>query len=117
MEEPISLDGVRMHVVTTATVGVVNAETLFTFTQEGSVVSARYSGGKVRLGYLVGEISPKGLHFRYAQLDVDGNLDGGHSTCEVSRAHDGKIRLIEHFEWASREGSGANIFEELPADH
>ena len=43
-----------MRVVSTAEVGVVEGDTLFTFTQEGSVVSAHYSGGRVRLGYLVG---------------------------------------------------------------
>ena len=117
MEKPISLDGIRMHVVSTANVGVVNAETLFTFTQEGSVVSARYSGGEVRLGYLVGVISSEGFRFRYTQLDVEGRLDGGYSTCEISRTHDGRIRLVEHFQWESREGSGTNVFEELPANH
>ena len=116
MGKQISLDGIRMHVVSTANAGVVNAETLFTFTQEGSVVSAGYSGGKVRLGYLVGVISSEGLRFRYAQLDVEGHLDGGYSNCEISRTDDGRIRLVEHFEWESREGSGTNVFEELPID-
>ncbi len=64
MEKPISLDGVRMRVVATAEAGEVNTETLFEFAQDGSVVSARYAGGKVRLGYLVGMISAEGLRFR-----------------------------------------------------
>ena len=117
MEEPISLDGIRMHVVSTANVGVVSTETLFTFTQEGSVVSARYAGGKVELGYLVGVLSSDGLRFCYAQLDDEGRLDGGNSTCEISRTDDGRIRLVEHFQWQSREGAGTNVFEELPSDH
>ena len=64
MEKPISLDGLRMRVVSTAKGGEVNTETLFEFTQDGSVVSARYAGGKVRLGYLVGTMSTEGLRFR-----------------------------------------------------
>ena len=116
MEKPISFDGIQMRVISTADTGAVNAKTLFTFTQEGEVVSASYSGGEVRLGYLVGVISPEGLRFRYAQLNIEGRLDGGYSTCEISKTHDGRIHLIEHFKWDSRPGSGTNVFEELPPD-
>jgi hypothetical protein len=113
MGRPISLDGVQMRVASTGAGGEVNTETLFTFVQDGSVVSARYAGGKVRLGYLVGTMSAGGLHFRYAQLDNEGRLDGGYSTCEISQMSDGRIRLVEHFRWDSREGSGTNVFEEI----
>ncbi len=113
MEKPISLDGIRMRVVSTAEGGEVNTETLFEFTQDGSVVSARYAGGKVRLGYLVGAMSADGLRFRYAQIDNAGRLDGGHSTCEIGRMADGRIQLAEHFKWDSREGSGTNLYEEV----
>ena len=110
---PISLNGVRMRVVSTAEGGEVNIETLFEFTQDGSVVSARYAGGTVRLGYLIGTMSADVLHFRYAQVDNSGRLDGGHSTCEIGRMTNGTIQLSEHFVWDSREGSGTNIFEEI----
>jgi hypothetical protein len=104
-----------MHVTSTAAEGVVNADTVFTFTQKGPVVTAHYAGGKVVAGYLVGVMSAEGLRFQYAQLDAEHRLDGGVSTCEISRDPAGKIRLLEHFQWESREGSGTNIFEELPS--
>lgn len=113
MERTFSLDGIRMYVVSTAEGGEVNAETLFDFSQDGSVVSARYAGGKVRLGYLVGTMSAEGLRFRYAQIDTSGRLDGGYSTCEIGRTSDGRIHLAEHFKWDSREGSGTNLYEEI----
>ena len=116
MEEQISLDGIRMRVVSTAEGGEVNSETLFEFAQDGSVVSARYAGGKVQLGYLVGTISAEILSFRYAQVDYNGRLDGGYSTCEIGRMADGRLRLAEHFKWDSREGSGTNIYEEIDLD-
>lgn len=117
MEKPISLDGIQMRVVSTAEGGEVNTETLFSFAQDGSVVSARYAGGRVRLGYLVGTNSADGLSFRYAQVDRDNRLDGGYSVCELSRMADGRIRLLEHFRWESREGTGTNVFEEIVANH
>jgi hypothetical protein len=113
MDQPISLNGKKMRVVSTAKAGVVNFDTLFTFKQKGLVVSAHYSGGKVRMGYLVGVILTDALRFQYAQLDTEGQLDGGYSTCEIKRTPDGRIRLLEHFQWESREGSGTNIFEEV----
>ena len=116
MEKPISLDGVRMRVVSTAEGGEVNTESLFEFTQDGSVVSAHYAGGNVRLGYLVGTMSAEGFRFRYAQVDNSGRLDGGYSTCEIERTAEGRIHLTEHFTWDSREGSGTNIFEEIDAN-
>ena len=107
MEKPISLDGVKMRVVSTAEGGEVGAGTVFEFAQDGPVVSARYAGGKVYLGYLVGVLSAEGLSFRYAQVGADGRLDGGYSTCEIGLTGEGKLRLIEHFNWDSRDGSGA----------
>lgn len=111
--KPVSLDGIQMCVVETAEGGEVNSETIFRFVQNGAVVSAQYAGGKVELGYLVGTMTEEGLHFRYAQVDTEGRLDGGYSTCEISRLPDGRIRLLEHFQWASREGMGTNVFEEI----
>ncbi len=110
---PLSLNGVRMRVVSTAEGGEVNTDTIFEFVQDGSIVSARYAGGKVQLGYLVGTMSADVLHFRYAQVDNSGRLDGGHSTCEIGRRANGRMQLIEHFVWDSREGSGTNVFEEV----
>ncbi len=114
MEKTISLDGIKMHVISTAEGGEVNTKTLFDFTQDGSVVAARYGGGKIRLGYLVGMMNPAGsLEFRYTQVDNDGRLDGGYSSCEISMMADGRIRLFKHFKWESREGTGTNVFEEI----
>ncbi len=113
MENVPSLSGVRMHVVSTAKAGEVNQDTVVEFTQEGNLLSARYAGGKVRLGCLVGRIQATKGSFRYAQVDVEGHIDGGSSTFEIKTTGCGKLQLIEHFQWDSRPGSGTNTFEEL----
>lgn len=113
MEKSLSLNGLKMRVVSTAEEGEVNTETLFRFTQKDKFVSAEYGGGKVRLGYLIGTISGNSLSFRYVQADTSGRLDSGFSTCKIRRKSNGKIQLIEHFKWDSREGTGINIFEEI----
>lgn len=113
MEKKISLDKIQMRVVLTADSGEVNTETLFEFTQNDSIISAKYAGGRVRLGYLVGKIIGTKVNFRYAQIDIEGRIDSGHSVCEVSQTAAGQISLLEHFQWDSREGEGINLFEEI----
>lgn len=108
-----NLDGVNMTVVKTAENGVVNRETIFSFQQSGDLVSAHYAGGGVASGYLVGRIDGDRLEFRYCQADLSGGLDGGRSDCTLERLEDGRLRLIERFEWASRPGGGENIFEQV----
>lgn len=109
-----SLAGRRMNVVQTASNGVVNAATVFEFEQDGDAVWAPYRGGGIERGFLVGKRRGDQLTFRYAQLATDGTLDGGQSECVIDTLEDGRVRLVEHFEWESRPGGGTNVFEELP---
>ena len=50
----MNLNGLTMYVSTTADIGVVGAGTLLHFTQKGDRVLARYGGGSIKRGYLVG---------------------------------------------------------------
>ena len=112
----MNLDRLTMQVSATAANGVVGSGTLLHFTQRGSRVLARYSGGSVRRGYLVGEIADERLHFRYTQLEGSGEFHGGSSVCDLVTLPDGRSRIVEHFTWRTREGSGENVFEELPRE-
>lgn len=108
------LDKVKMNVVSTAPNGVVNESTIFNFSQSETFISADYSGGKISKGYLVGTLSKNKLVFSYCQLQDDGKMDNGQSECELIVGEDGKIRLIENFKFASRNGeTGTNVFREL----
>jgi hypothetical protein len=113
--EQFSLDGVKMNVVKTADNGVVNQDTIFFFSQKENVVSAEYQGGKILKGFLIGKLSTQNqLEFSYCQMQLDGKLDNGLSSCQLSKNDEGKLILIEHFEWKSRPGEfGTNIFQEL----
>ena len=107
------LDKIKMTVIKTAANGVVNSDTVFSFTQKGNTVTAEYAGGQIKKGFLVGIINGKELKFSYCQVQTDDHLDNGISSCELSISEKGKIRLVEHFEWKSRPGEmGINVFEE-----
>lgn len=111
----MDLDGLMMHVSRTASLGVVGAGTVLHFAQKGSRVSARYSGGSVKRGRLVGEMQAGTLSFRYSQVEASGEIHGGSSVCDVVTLDDGRIRIVEHFTWRTREGSGDNVFDEVEA--
>jgi hypothetical protein len=111
----IDLAGVSMTVSATAENGVVGSGTRLDFQQKGARVFARYAGGSIARGCLVGRMAGSTLSFRYAQREADGGLQAGRSTCEVLRLADGRIRIVEHFTWTTRIGSGVNVFDQLPA--
>jgi hypothetical protein len=109
----INLNNVKMNVIKTAGNGVVNELTIFSFSQDGDLVTAFYSGGQILKGYLVGIMKRNKLIFSYCQLQADDKMDNGQSECNVL-IENGKIRLEEHFTWNSRNGEkGINIFQEL----
>jgi hypothetical protein len=93
---------------------VVSADTMLVFEQNDEVISARYRGGAIVDGYLIGLVEAPGrLRFRYVQADTAGNLDAGVSIGLLTRLGDGRLRLVEQFEWITRPGRGENIFEEV----
>lgn len=111
--DDFDLDGLRMNATTTAENGVIGVDTIFRFAQAGGVATASYAGGGILAGHLIGLVRGAMLEFRYVQLERGNVLSGGHSRCQLERAPDGRVRILEHFEWASREGTGTNVIEEL----
>ena len=107
------LDGLRMHVSSTADHGVVGSDTVLEFHQRGATVWAEYCGGEVTVGFLAGTLRGTKLEFRYTQVERSGEVHGGLSHGELERLPNGRIRIHEHFQWASRDESGTNIFDEI----
>jgi hypothetical protein len=113
MPDAMNLDGVTMFVSSTANNGVVDVSTRIAFRQHGSRVLGRYQGGSIRRGCLVGVLTGATLQFRYSQVEGSGEIHGGRSTCALTKAPGGRIRIVERFAWTTREGTGTNVFDEL----
>lgn len=101
-----------MTAVKTAPNGIVNQNTVFVFQQFGERVLASYAGGKVKRGMLVGRVDHNNLSFSYAQEDLEGKVTGGTSDCDIRLLTDGRVQLLEYFDWPG--GKGLNIIEESP---
>ncbi len=52
----LDFNGRRMCTASTASTGVVSSDTVLVFEQVGDVVSARYRGGSIVDGYLIGHL-------------------------------------------------------------
>ena len=107
-----SLDGLRFAAVENGS-GEVDTSTVFTYHEDGELVWARYEGGGVRLGFLVGTRAGDALDFRYSQLNPAGETSSGHCRTQVTTLPDGRIRLEETWEWQSRAVTGTSVVEEL----
>jgi len=109
-----SLDGRIFADVTTAHAGDVGADTRFEYHEAADgTVWARYAGGTVGLGFLVGTRVEDRLDFRYSHVTTDGATASGHCQSTIEVLDDGRLRLHETWEWESRDGSGASTVEEV----
>ena len=107
----VNLDGRTFFVSATDAIGVVNHDTQLHFRQRDDRVWARYAGGRVARGWLVGHWEGNALRFRYAQAE-DRRIHAGSSVCDAVRLPDGRLRLVEHFAWRTRPGCGINVFDQ-----
>ena len=103
-----SLDGRLFRVVEMGEQGEASTATVFEYHQEGDLVWARYSGGTVRVGFLVGTRDGDRLEFRYSQLNEKGETSNGRCTTTISTLPDGRIHLAEDWAWESKPGSGTS---------
>ncbi len=109
----VDLDGRVFRSLENDAGGSVDARTTFEFAQSGDLVHARYAGGEIRLGFLVGLREGETLRFRYAQVTTDGETATGRSTDEVEVLEDGRVRLHETWSWDSKPGRGTGVLEEV----
>ena len=96
-----------------AVAGEATSETVFEYHEDDGVVWARYEGGVVRLGFLVGTRDGDTLDFRYSQLNDKGETANGHCSTTISVLPDGRLRLDEDWAWESKPGAGISAVEEV----
>lgn len=115
MAEPVpSLDGRTFADVTSDHAGDVGADTRFAYNEEADgTVWARYSGGTVRLGYLVGTRAGDDLDFRYSHVTTSGATASGHCRSRATMTVDGLIELHERWAWESQPGTGTSVVREV----
>jgi hypothetical protein len=94
--------------------GETSNETVFIYKQIGNVLTSEYSGGKIKMGHLIGLVDHKGnIDMRYHQVNNKGEIMTGICKSRPEILENGKIRLHECWEWTSGDKSkGQSIIEE-----
>jgi hypothetical protein len=106
-----SLDGRIFQVSEMGDEGEASAATVFEYHEEGDIVWARYQGGMVRLGFLVGTREGDRVDFRYSQLNEQGETSNGRCSSQILVLPDGRIRMTETWAWESKTGEGTSAVE------
>jgi hypothetical protein len=95
--------------------GETSSETIFHYEQKGNVLTAVYSGGKIRLGHLIGLVDETGnIDMRYHQVNITDELMTGICQSKPEFLPNGKLRLHETWEWTSgNKSKGTSVIEEI----
>ncbi|MEQ6124461.1 n-acetylglutamate synthase [Pseudotenacibaculum sp. MALMAid0570] len=95
--------------------GEVSEGVLFTYQQEGNILSCEYSGGTILKGHLIGVVNEEGvIDMRYHQINKNGELKTGTCVSTPEVLSNGKIRLYESWQWSSGDRSkGSSVLEEI----
>ncbi len=95
--------------------GEVSSKTFFEYKQEGTIISATYSGGQIIKGTLIGIVKENScLEFRYNHVNVENEIRGGKCFSTPEILPDGRIRLYENWKWLDAETTeGRSIIEEV----
>jgi hypothetical protein len=108
-----SLDGRRFRYAEMSAEGEGGSGTVFEYHERDGLVWARYEGGAVRLGFLVGVRKGNSLEFRYSQVNDVGETSNGRCSTTISVLADGRLGLDEEWAWESKPGAGSSAAEEI----
>lgn len=95
----INFNNKRFSLVDNSENGKVNSDTVFEYSQEGSLVTANYHGGTVIYGKIIAVLKGDQLNMRYQCLTTDNELKTGKAIAKVTQLPNGKLKLSLNWEW------------------
>lgn len=95
--------------------GEVSSATTFQYHQNKDMIWAEYSGGDIVKGFLIGTSDDKSnLNFTYQHINKNGDIRTGKCLSAPEILPNGKIRLLEQWQWTNGDNStGQSIIEEI----
>jgi hypothetical protein len=89
--------------------------TVARYRQDGDLVWAEFTGGKVRRGAITGTCEPGGtLRLAYTMVLVTGEVISGHTVNTPERAPDGRLLLREEWQrYGEHAATGISYLEEV----
>jgi hypothetical protein len=95
--------------------GETSPQTIFEYKQKGNILMARYQGGNIMEGHLMGKVSDNGeITMHYHQINEKGELNSGICHSRPQIMENGKLRLYETWQWLTGDQSkGQSVIEEI----
>lgn len=95
--------------------GEISNGMIFHYKQEGNLLTCEYSGGLITKGHLIGLVEENGIiNMRYHQVNKQNILMTGVCNSKPEIMPNGKIRLLEYWQWTSGDLSkGKSVLEEV----
>ncbi|MDX2361636.1 MAG: n-acetylglutamate synthase [Crocinitomicaceae bacterium] len=105
----------KFRAVSNSENGEITTEMIFHYQQSGNVLTCSYSGGVISSGHLIGIVNDSGeIDMRYHQVNTSGEIMTGICASTPKIMENGKIQLIENWQWTSGDCSkGSSILEEI----
>lgn len=93
----------------------VGNETIFYYSQDDNIVSAKYSGGNIIAGMLIGLVNKDGsIKSCYQHIDNYHIIRAGECKHKLEILEDGRYRLYESWQWTNGDlSTGNSIVEEV----
>lgn len=115
MKQIINYDGKIFRPSMNSENGETSDETTFHYRQDGQILTATYSGGKIKFGHLIGLVDEFGnIDMRYHQININNELMTGICKSRPEVLSNSKLRLHETWQWTSGDNSkGTSIIEEI----
>ncbi len=111
----LNLNNKRFVAKSNSANGEVDEETFFNYFQIDDLVWAEYEGPQILKGYLIGKfVDSDRIQFNYQHVNIKMELLTGKCTSVIEILVNGKLRLIETWQWSCGDySSGESIIDEL----
>ena len=95
--------------------GEVSEGMIFHYHQTGNILTCDYNGENIVNGHLLGLVDESGnIQMSYHQVNQNGELMTGTCNSKAKLLDNGKIQLLEEWQWTSGDKSkGKSILEEI----
>ncbi len=94
--------------------GEVDDSTQFAFTQKGNLVTADYSGGRVRYGRIIAKLVNDHLEMLYHCMTKDGDLKAGKAIAKITKNEEDRLVLKLNWQWLTHDlDKGESLYIEI----
>ena len=103
----------RLALIDNSPTGQVQADTVFEFQQRGSMITARYHGGGIVDGHIIGTVNDSEVHLLYHCFTNAGELLSGKAT-GIATIQNDQLHLLLDWKWLTGDqSSGKSHYHEI----